>query len=284
MLPRLARPSSGLAIRHCGFSTVNSTSSKSVLVTGGALGLGEAISRRLRADGFAVFVADVDAERGSALADELGGTFLRCDVTQPGDVDEAVRRVVESSGSLDALVTSAGVVGSPAPLGECEIDEWRRVIDVNLNGTFYCLKYALAQIATQSTGGGFVALSSTAGFRGMCNLGPYTATKWAVRGLVQMAAAEYAQKNIRVNAIAPTTCDTPMVRDLIASAYDPALTEEMCTAANAQPGMVQPEDVAAAAAFLLSDDARFITGHTLPVDAGTLSRMPNARDGTAVQP
>lgn len=96
-----------------------------------------------------------------------------------------------------------------------------------------------------------------------------------------MAAAEYAQKNIRVNAIAPTTCDTPMVRDLMRSM---ALTEEMCTAANAQPGMVQPEDVAAAAAFLLSDDARFITGHTLPVDAGTLSRMPNARDGTAGQP
>lgn len=165
MLARLTRPSSCLAIRHCRFSTVNSTSSKSVLVTGGALGLGEAISRRLRADGFAVFVADVDAERGSALA-ELGGTFLRCDVTQPENVDGAVRRVVESSGSLDALVTSAGVVGPHAPLGECEIDEWRRVIDVNLNGTFYCLKYAMAQMATQSTGGGFVALSSTAGFRG----------------------------------------------------------------------------------------------------------------------
>ena len=277
MLARLP----GLAIRGCSTSCQRS---RSVLVTGGALGLGEAISRRLRADGFAVYVADVDDERGLALAEELGGTFLRCDVTRPEDVEDTVRRVVQSSGSLDAVVTSAGVVGPPAPTGECEIDDWHKVIDVNLNGTFYCMKYALAQMAKQSTGGSIVTLSSTAGFRGMCNLGPYTASKWAIRGLVKMAAAEYAQAKVRVNAIAPTTCETPMVQNLIAGADDPALMEELSTAMNAQPGMVQPSDVAAAASFLLSDEARYITGHTLPVDAGTLSRMPNARDGSVVQP
>ena len=170
------------------------------------------------------------------------------------------------------------------PTGDYDVKEWKNVIDVNLNGTFYSMKFALAQMAKQSTGGSVVNLSSTAGFRGMANLGPYTASKWAVRGMTQMAAAEYAQMNIRVNAIAPTTCETPMVANVIAGAADPALMAEMSTAMNAQPGLVQPSDVAASAAFLLSEEARYITGHTLSVDAGALSRMPNARDNAVVQP
>lgn len=286
MLSRLVRQRSTLLCthHHAGLSTSATPGKRSALVTGGAQGLGEAISRRLARDGYSVFVADIDADLGGALADEIGGAFVQCDVRDAQSVDSAVQTVVQSVGSLDALVTSAGVVGPLVPTAEYDIEQWQKVVDVNLNGTFYSLKYALAQMVKQQTGGSVVTLSSTAGFRGMVGLGPYTASKWAVRGMTQTAAAEYAQMNIRVNGIAPTTTETPMVANHIASAADPAEMEKLTTSMNAQPGMVQPEDIAASAAFLLSEEARFITGTMLPVDAGTLTRMPNAPDTRAVQP
>lgn len=257
---------------------------RSALVTGGAQGLGEAISRRLAGDGYTVIIADLNAELGNAVAKEIGATFLECNVCDPNQVDRAVQSAVESFGSLDAMVTCAGIVGDQKPIGDYDIEQWQKVMDVNLNGTFYSMKFALAQMAKQSTGGSIVTLSSTAGFRGMCNLGPYTAAKWAIRGLTQMAASEYAQANIRVNAIAPTSTETPMVADFIAGAADPESVKDNITSMNALPGMVQPSDVAACAAFLLSEEARFITGHTLPVDAGAISRMPSAREKMGVQP
>lgn len=256
---------------------------RNALVTGGAQGLGEAICRRLARDGdWHVTVADINEELGSKLAKEIGGSFLKVDVTDPAQLEAAVAHIVEKRGSLDAAIANAGVVSSQLkPLHDCGVDEWKGVLDVNLNGVFYTLKYALSQMAKQETGGSIVCLSSTAGFRGINNLGPYTASKWAIRGSVEMAAVEYAQKKIRVNAVAPTSCETQMMKAFQASL--PPELKDSITAMNAQPGFVQPEDVANAAAFLLSDEARFITGHTLPVDAGALSRLANAPDGSAVK-
>ena len=265
------------------FSTSANLRQRSVLVTGGAQGLGEAICRRLAEDGYSVFVADVDEKAGTEVADTIGGTFLSCNVCDPDEVNEAVQHVVRSAGSLDALVTSAGIVGAQVPTGHYDIEEWQKVLNVNLNGVFYSMKFGLTQMAKQSTGGSIVNLSSIAGHRGIVNLGPYTASKWAVRGMTQTAATEYGYMNIRVNAIAPTGCETPMVKGFIAAADDPDYITEQTTSMNAQPGFVQPSDVADAAAFLLSDEARYITGHTLPVDAGALSRIPNARDNQTVK-
>lgn len=276
--PRLCDlPISRSGASGCCFSAAAAPHGKSALVTGGAGGLGEAICRRLASDGYKVVVCDV-ADGGKALADELGGHFVRCDVSDPAAVKAAVAETVSVYGGLDAMVNNAGVVGSQLPIGDYDLEEWHRVMNINMNGTFYGMRYGLAQMALQETGGSMVNMSSVAGFRGLPNLAPYTASKSAVRGLTQMAAVEYSNKKIRVNAIAPTACETPMVAAFIAGAKDPEMAQHKVTDMNALPGFVQPSDVAAAAAFLLSEDARFITGHTLPVDAGALSRMANRRE------
>mmetsp|Transcript_14594 Transcript_14594/g.25714 ORF Transcript_14594/g.25714 Transcript_14594/m.25714 type:complete len:276 (+) Transcript_14594:70-897(+) len=264
-----------------GFTT--QSSGKSVLVTGGASGIGEAICRHLSKDGYAVFIADINSVAGEGLAKELAGsTFLEVDVTVPEQVEGAVLRIAKEHGALDGLVNNAGVVGPQAPFGDYDLDEWKRVLDVNLNGTFYGLKYGLTQMAKQGNGS-IVNMSSTAGFRGICNLGPYTASKFAARGLTQAAAVEYGGKNIRVNSVAPAACETEMVNSFIGSSPNPDAMRDLITANYAMDGFVQPGDVAAAVAFLLSNDARFITGHTIPVDAGALSRIANQREMTNVK-
>mmetsp|Transcript_23257 Transcript_23257/g.54921 ORF Transcript_23257/g.54921 Transcript_23257/m.54921 type:complete len:274 (+) Transcript_23257:37-858(+) len=247
---------------------------KSALVTGGVQGLGEAIARRLAADGYKVVIADV--QDGQPLAEEIKGKFVKADVTDPKQVEAAVKHVVEAYGSLDALVNNAGVVGSQVLLADYDVEEWRRVIDINLNGVFYGLKYGLKQMVQQETGGSIVNMSSTAGFRGLINLGPYTAAKFAIRGITRAAAVEYGSKKIRVNALAPTACETPMVKTFIEQSPDPALTHSTLTGYHAIPALPQATDVADACSFLLSDQARYITGHTLAVDAGALSRVANA--------
>ena len=118
-----------------------------------------------------------------------------------------------------------------------------------------------------------VNVSSTAGSRGVTNIGPYATSKWAVNGMTQAAAIEFAPYRIRVNAIAPTTTETPMVKQMIDSSPDPVLTRDNCLAMNALPGFPQPEDVAGSCCFLLSKDARFITGHILSVDGGALAKL-----------
>jgi meso-butanediol dehydrogenase/(S,S)-butanediol dehydrogenase/diacetyl reductase len=285
LLPMLTRRA---AIIHCyrrGFASSSGATlaaiGKSALVTGGSVGIGAAIARRLADDGYSVFIADVYQKDGEALAKEIGGSFLQVDVSDSKQVEAAVSEVVaqHSGGRLDALVNNAGVV-SPnlVPIGEIEEDEWKRILDVNLNGTFYGMKFGLAQMAKQPEGGNIVNMCSTAAFRGVVNLAPYVASKFAVRGLTKAAAVEYGFKNIRVNAIAPTGTETPMVMGFIENSPDPDLMMEAMTGFNAMPGFPQPSDVASAAAFLLSEDSRYITGHTLPVDAGALSRVANQRE------
>lgn len=251
---------------------------RSALVTGGSQGLGKVISKKLAADGYKVAICDLLISEGKSVAEDLDGIFIHADVTKPKDVEDAVAKVVKTYGSLDALVNNAGVVCAQVPMGDVDVEEWNRVIDVNLNGAFFALKFSLAQMAKQTTGGSIVSISSIAGFRGMNNLSPYTAAKWAIRGLTQEAAVEYCEKNIRVNAVAPTTVETSMVAEFIRASDDPEVMKEFVTSMNALPGCPHPDDVANAVAFLLSDEARYITGHTLPVDAGALARLPNRRE------
>jgi meso-butanediol dehydrogenase/(S,S)-butanediol dehydrogenase/diacetyl reductase len=249
-------------------------------VTGGSVGIGEAIARRLANDGYSVFIADVKQEDGEALAKEIGGTFLQVDVSKSSQVDAAVSEVVAQHGTLDALVNNAGVVSpNQVPIGDYDEAEWKRILDVNLHGTFFGMKYGLAQMAQQPEGGNIVNMCSTAAFRGFVNLAPYIASKFAVRGLTQAAAVEYGFKKIRVNAIAPTATETLMVKGFIENSPDPDLfSVAIMTAMNAVPGFPQPSDVADAAAFLLSEEARYVTGHTLPVDAGMLCRGANQNE------
>lgn len=256
---------------------------KSVLVTGGAAGIGAGISRRLIRDGYAVTIGDISIAEGRELAAEIGADFVKLDVSSPEDVEAVIADIVSKCGQLDALVNNAGVLGQFGPIGEQSIDEWKRVMSINLDGVFYGMKFALSQMIKQPTGGNIVNIGSMNGFRGLVNMGAYVPSKWAMRGLTAMAAVEYSQKNIRVNSVAPTTTQSALVDEWIANQPDPALAVDQATSMNAQPGMVQPEDIANATAFLLSDEARYITGVTLPVDAGALARMPSAKEQNAVR-
>mmetsp|Transcript_20301 Transcript_20301/g.25096 ORF Transcript_20301/g.25096 Transcript_20301/m.25096 type:complete len:290 (-) Transcript_20301:26-895(-) len=277
---QLGRVSSGAAtsIFKSSHASAATRRNKSVLVTGGAQGLGEAICKRLAADGYLVTVADINTSAGETVAKEINGRFVELDVSIPEQFESAIRGVVDESrdGQLNALVNNAGVVGSRAKLGDYDIEEWKRIIDVNLNGVFYGLKYGLSQMSKQDSGGSIVNMCSTAGFRGMMLLGPYTPSKFAVRGLTHAAAVEYGGKNIRINSIAPTGIETPMVNAFIELMPNRDEAIDAVTAMNVLTGLPQSSDVASACSFLLSDEARYITGHTLPVDAGCLSRVANS--------
>ncbi|KAJ7486784.1 hypothetical protein FB451DRAFT_773364 [Mycena latifolia] len=194
-------------------------SSKGIaLVTGAAQGIGRAVALRLADDGFDVAINDIasNSEKLELLVDEIqkkGQESSTCiaDVSQEDQVKAMVELVVERHGGLDVMVANAGVLGRYGlPLIEVTTEEWDRVMNTNARGTFLCYKYAGIQMIKQGRGGRIIGASSRAGKQGQATQGPYSASKFAVRGLTQAAAQEFGSHGIRVNAYAPGPIDTPM--------------------------------------------------------------------------
>lgn len=242
---------------------------KVVFITGGASGLGEAAARRFADEGAKIVIADINEDAASALAAALkgGGFAVRVDTSDPASVQAAVAAAVEHYGRIDVVFNNAGITGDQHILHEMTVENWQRVRAVNGDGVFYVLKYTI-EAMLKTGGGAIVNTSSTAGLTAQLNISNYTFAKAGVIGLTRSAAIEYAKQNIRINAIAPTVVWTPLVENFANDAPDPAAMRELMESYNPMPGIVQPEDVAAAVAFLASDDARYITGHTLPIDGG----------------
>lgn len=240
---------------------------KTVLVTGGGVGIGEAIVRRFVEEGAQVMVADIDSATGQATADACGMPFVHIDVGSAESFERAIATTVERFGHLDILVNNAGIASLRAPIHTSTMENWHRVINVNLNGVFYGMKFALAHFVERKSGV-IVNLSSVAALVAFPELPPYNAAKAGVSQLTKEAAVEYAQLGIRVNAVAPTAVMTPMNQRTAQETDDPAAFERALTGMNPMPGAASPDDIAAAVAFLASDDARFISGVTLPVDGG----------------
>ncbi|MGH6617145.1 SDR family NAD(P)-dependent oxidoreductase [Sphingomonas sp.] len=245
---------------------------KTVLITGGASGLGKAMVERFAEEGSNVVIADLSEEAGTTIAAAAGGAFVKTNVTDPASVEAAVAFAVERFGRLDVMVNNAGIESLQAPMHECTIDNWLKVIDVNLSGVFYGMKYAIAQFVRQGGGGNVVNTSSVAGLVGFQNIPPYSASKAAVSNLTREGAIEYGPMNIRVNAVAPTAVMTELNQRIVDTSDDPAAMLHYIQTLNPLAGMPVPEDVAAAVAFLASDDARFISGAILPVDGGYTAR------------
>ena len=243
---------------------------KAGLVTGGASGIGRACAIRFAQEGAAVVVADLESSRAGGeetvrAIEELGGRseFFPCDVSSAEDNRALVGRVVESFGRLDFAHNNAGI-GVHKLLHETSDEDFDRVISVNLRGTFLGMKHQIAQMLAQG-GGAIVNTSSNAGLRAVTMLSAYAASKHGILGLTKNAAVEYANDRIRVNAVCPGAIMTPLM-----SGQPPERQREIL-APQAMTRFGDPAEVAAAVVWLCSDDASFVTGVSLPVDAGSVA-------------
>ncbi len=252
---------------------------KVAIVTGGGRGIGRAICERLALEGAVSVVADIDgdeAERTAAAITTAGGTAfgVPLDVTRQDDIDSLIETVVARAGRVDVLVNNAGVFDL-APLLEQTPESWDRIHDVNVKGLFFMLQAAARQMVVQGDGGRIINLASQAGRRGEALVVNYCASKAAVISITQSAALALTEHNITVNGIAPGIIETPMwsvVDGLFAKFQGLPAGEPKRRAVEAIPAgrIGEPEDVAAAVAFLASDDAAYITAQTLNVDGGNV--------------
>jgi NAD(P)-dependent dehydrogenase (short-subunit alcohol dehydrogenase family) len=241
-----------------------------VLVTAGAAGIGRAIADRFADEGARVHVCDVDAEALEACraGRPSYGTTL-CDVADEGQVDRLFEAVGDRLGGLDVLVNNAGIAGPTAGIDEIKPADWRRTIDVNLNGQFYCARRAVPLLKAAGDGA-IVCISSVAGRLGYAYRTPYAATKWAIVGLVQSLARELGPDGIRVNAILPGIVEGPRIERVISARaaqlgveYDEMLRDYLGKVSLRR--MVSAADIANMAWFLCSDQGRNISGQALSV-------------------
>ena len=243
-----------------------SFSGVSALVTGAASGIGEATARLLAANGLSVVVSDRDAAAVRRVVDDIvaaGGKAAAnvADVSRPGEVEAAVDCAVKHFGALHFAVNNAGVGGDSGPAGEMALDVWQRVIDINLNGVAYGLRYEIPAILAAG-GGAIVNMSSILGLVGTGHAPAYNASKHGVTGLTRSAALAYSAKGIRVNSIHPGYVDTPLL-----GRYD-AATRAGLVSQHPIGRLGSAGEIAHAIAFLLSDGASFITGSALVADGG----------------
>lgn len=236
------------------------------VVTGAARGIGAATARRLAAEGMAVALLDIDAEgaraTAEAIARDTGATAvaLGCDVADRGAVARAIPEAAEALGGLDTLVANAGITRD-AFLHKMTDEQWDQVLAVHLTGTFACLRAAAPYLRTEGPGR-VVCISSVSGATGNLGQANYSAAKAGIVALAKTAAREFARYRTTVNVVRPGFIDTDMTRAIPEEARRPLLEGIPL----GRPGL--PEEVAGAVAFLVSDDAAFITGAVLDVNGG----------------
>ena len=241
-----------------------------VLVTGAASGIGRATAQRLAADGAAVAAVDRAADGAAEtaqLVDEAGGRAIACttDVSREDDVVAAVDQAVGAFGGLSGVVTCAGIFdpGDLRPAADVALDDYLRVIGVNLTGTFLAIKYALPHLVARH--GAVVTIASTAAIRGHGQGPAYTASKGGVAALTRLLAVQYGPEGVRANCICPGGVDTPMTAGAFTTPEAQARFRRLVPLQR----VAQPEQIASTVAFLLSDDASHVTGQTLTVDGGS---------------
>jgi NAD(P)-dependent dehydrogenase (short-subunit alcohol dehydrogenase family) len=220
---------------------------------------------------YRVAVADRDQAAGKRVVDEITGcdreaAFFPLDVTREADVSATIDSVVSRFGGLDCAVNCAGVEGDRRVAGEYPMDEWRRVIDINLNGVFACLKYQV-QAMVRGGGGVIVNVGSTASLRAVPRMSAYVSAKHALVGLTKCAALEYADKGIRVNLLCPGSFHTPMSERL----YGGQL--EKVAAWTPMKRVALASEIADAIVWLCSDQSTFVTGAAITVDGGKLAGL-----------
>jgi NAD(P)-dependent dehydrogenase (short-subunit alcohol dehydrogenase family) len=236
-------------------------------VTGAGSGIGAAASRLLASRGARVVLADINLEAAAQTAADIereGGiaSSLRVDVSDAASVEQAIARATKDDADpLDLAVNAAGITGKLAPCVDFELDDWQRILGINLTGTFLCLRAQVASMLRRGAGA-IVNVSSVMGSHALPGAVAYAASKHGVEGLTKAAALDCAKQGIRINAVAPGYVDTPMI-----AGRRPAMQDKI-VAMHPLGRIAQPEELAKVIAFLLSDDASFVTGSIHLADGG----------------
>lgn len=257
---------------------------KVIIVTGAAMGLGLAAAEVLASKGADLTLVDYNDEALNKTKEELALKFpdrkfltVAADVSVEENVKNYVYQTVKEFGKVDGLYNNAGIEGKQAPLVDYDIDVFKKVIDINLLGVYYGMKYVIPEL--QKNGGGkIVNVASVGGIRGVLNQTAYVATKHAVAGMTKNAALEYGKDNILTNAIAPGAILTPMVAEAFRQVNpdDPKTAEKEYASRNPTKRLGNPEDVAHLVAYLLSDENGYVSGQVIAIDGGESNMYGNS--------
>ena len=245
-----------------------------VIITGGAAGIGKAAATAFAENGAQIVLSDVKKDRGEEVAQAIerrGGKaiFVAGDISKASDVEKLIGAAVRAYGRIDCAFNNAGIEGKLGSTVDCTEENFDRTIAVNLKGIWLCMRQEIQQMMKQGKGGAIVNTASVAGLVGFANLPAYVASKHGVLGLTKTAALEYAKAGIRVNAICPGVIHTEMMDRL--TGKDPK-AEKQFTDLEPVGRMGTPEEIAAAAVWLCSKSASFVTGHCMAVDGGFVAQ------------
>jgi len=257
---------------------------KTIIITGAAMGLGLAASKAVALKGANLSIVDYNSEaleKAKAEIQSVAPTSkiitIVADVSDEQAVKNYVDKTVEEFGRIDGFYNNAGIEGKQAPLVDYDINVFKKVIDINLMGVYYGLKYVIPVMQKQG-GGKIVNVASVGGIRGVVNQMPYVASKHAVSGMTKNAAIEYGKDGIYTNAIAPGAILTPMVAEAFkqVNPADPKAAETTYTQRNPTRRLGKPEDVGNLVAFLLSDECQYVNGQTIAIDGGESNLYGNS--------
>ena len=244
------------------------------LVTGGCGGAGRAVCARFLREGATVYAADL-TPAGSLGNDDAVGTFVRMDVTSEADVQATYAMIEAAHGRLDVLVNAAGIEMEKT-IEETSLDEWNRIMAINVTGTFLAAKYALP-LLRKSANASVINFGSYDGYIADPNLAAYCATKGAVHALTKAMACDHGKEGIRVNAICPGYIDTPMLEQFVPDGVDPAEAREEMKNVHPLRTVGTPDDMANLVNWLASDEARYATGQLWVLDGGISAQVQQMR-------
>lgn len=256
-------------------ATRNGLSGRVAIVTGAGMGMGAATARLFAARGAKVVVSDINTaaaeDTATAIRAEGGAAHVvTCDVAEEDQVAALVAATVAAYGRLDCAVNNAAITPDVLPIADADMAVWDKVIRVDLRSVMLCMKYEIRQFLAQASPGAIVNVGSVSSFRPQPHNAAYVAAKHGVIGLTKTGSLEYAGRNIRVNAVLPGAIDTPMLRHALVQ--NNFTEEEFAPALSLFNRFGKPEEVAEASAWLCSDASSYVTGHSLAVEGGYLTR------------
>lgn len=250
------------------------------IVTGSGKGIGKGIAKKFAKEGASVVIATLEAEEGKKVEEEIrkagcDAFFIQTDVAEESSIISMVKQTLEKYGTINTLVNNAGITMFK-PLLEATIEDWEKVINIDLRGTFFCTKYVAPEMMKHK-GGSIINISSNHAIATLPDTEIYAAAKGGVNAMTRSMALSLGQYDIRVNAICPGFTDTPHYRNWLSESSDPQMVEREVLGFHASSRICTPEDVGALSVYLASDESKMMSGESLVLDGGTLPRLYHSK-------